>query len=249
MIETRIWSRVRWAALLAGRILVWFAAAGFCLAATAQDPASAAGRLIAAQGIPPAVAACAGCHGARGEGGAAFPRLAGTGQAYLQAQLAAFAGGTRKNPIMQPIAQGLSPAQREVIAHYYSQLPAPAAPQAVPTDAADRGALLASRGRWLDQLPACNQCHGPNGIGVGSTFPPLAGLPAAYITAQLLGFKQGTRPPGPLDLMKTIATKLQDDEMVAVGKYYAGLTSTAPAATAATAAPTVTSSPKGKATP
>jgi len=248
MITTSIsWlRRVGWAARLTKPVGVAFAAAGLCMAATAQAPDPAPGRLVAVAGAGAVVAACASCHGARGEGSAAFPRLAGTGQAYLQAQLAAFASGLRKNPIMQPIAQGLSPAQREAAARYYSQLPPPAPAPAVEADPADRGAWLASRGRWSDQLPACNQCHGPNGIGVGSAFPPLAGLPAAYITEQLLGFKQGTRPPGPLDLMKTIADKLPEDDMVAIGKYYAGLTSAAPAATAAR---TATSSPKGKGAP
>lgn len=41
-----------------------------------------------------------------------FPRLAGVSTAYLRSQLEAFASGTRKNPIMQPIAQALSPEQR-----------------------------------------------------------------------------------------------------------------------------------------
>lgn len=190
----------------------------------AQQGALEQGRQIATQGAGAAVAACAGCHGARGEGGAAFPRLGGTGQAYLQAQLEAFASGARRNPLMQPIAQGLTPAQRQSVTLYYSKLPAPTqgvdAAQPTPADA---GAWLATRGRWIGQLPACAQCHGPGGNGVGAQFPPLAGLPAGYITAQLQAWKDGSRPAGPLGLMQSVAARLSDADVGAVSAYYAGL--------------------------
>lgn len=200
--------------------------AAACIAgpAIAQNPELALGRQIVTQGAGPTVAACAGCHGARGEGSAAFPRLGGTGQAYLQAQLDAFAKGTRQNPLMQPIAQGLTPAQRAAVARYYSSLPAPLrAADVAPVAPANAGAWLATRGRWSDQIPACAQCHGAGGNGVGTDFPPLAGLPAAYITEQLQAWKSGVRPPGPLALMESVAKKLGAADISAVSSYYAGL--------------------------
>lgn len=198
--------------------------------ALAQQPSVAQGQQIAAQGTPQGVAACIGCHGASGEGNAAFPRIAGTGQAYLQAQLDAFADGSRKNPIMQPFAQKLSAPERTSLAMYYSQLKAPflSSDTASPTSD-DAGAWLATRGRWTDQLPACAQCHGPGGSGVGAQFPPIAGLPVAYLTEQLQAWKAGTRPPGPLGLMPAVAHKLSDKDIDAVAAYYAGRTA-APAA-------------------
>lgn len=164
-----------------------------------------------------------------------FPRLAGTGQAYLLAQLGAFAGGSRKNPIMQPIAQNLTSSERQAVALYFSQLPAPfvASDPGQPSPS-NPGAWLATRGRWADQVPACAQCHGPGGSGVGAQFPPLAGLPAAYIAEQLQGWKAGNRPPGPLALMSNIAKKLSDAEVSAVASYYEKL---------AAAGATVTSGP------
>ena len=176
---------------------------------------------MAAQGTSPSVAVCIGCHGAKGEGVGAFPRLAGTGQAYLLAQLDAFANGDRKNPVMLPIAQSLKPAERQALALYFSQLPAPlvASDSAQPSPS-DTGAWLATRGRWADQVPACAQCHGPGGSGVGGQFPPLAGLPAAYIAEQLQAWKAGSRPPGPLALMAGVAKKLSDAEISAVAAYY-----------------------------
>lgn len=199
-------------------------AAAAIVPALAQDAALAQGRQIATQGTPRGVVACASCHGARGEGAADFPRLGGTGQAYLRAQLDAFADGSRKSPVMQPFAQKLSPAERDAVTGFYSSLPPPLrAEDVAQATPADSGAWLATRGRWSDQLPACRQCHGPGGSGVGASFPPLAGLPAAYIVQQLQAWKAGTRTPGPLALMQTIAQKLSEADMKAVSAYYAGL--------------------------
>lgn len=194
-------------------------------------PAARAGAQIAASGASGA-AACASCHGARGEGMAAFPRLSGSGAGYLRRQLDAFADGSRENPIMQPIAQALSPEQRAQVAAYYASLPGPASATDRPAPAvADTGAWLATRGRWDDGLPACGQCHGPGGAGVGADFPPLAGLSAQYIAAQLRAWQAGTRPPGPLGLMDIVARKLSDADIEAVSAYYAGLAVAAEAGT------------------
>ena len=214
-----------------------------CVAvATATAQPTTQGQQIAAQGTSQGVAACISCHGAKGEGLGAFPRLAGTGQAYLLAQLDAFAGGSRKNPIMQPIAQNLTPTQRQAVARYFSQLPAPfVASDSTQPLPSDTGAWLATRGRWTDQVPACAQCHGPGGSGVGTQFPPLAGLPAAYIAEQLRGWKAGNRPPGPLALMSDIAKKLSDAEVSAVAAYYKKLVT--PGA-AANSGPSVTAEPE-----
>ncbi|WP_081769030.1 c-type cytochrome [Herbaspirillum sp. RV1423] len=196
--------------------------------ALAQQATVVQGQEIASRGTSLGVAACISCHGAQGEGNASFPRLAGAGQAYLQAQLNAFADGSRKNPVMQPFAQKLSPIERTSLAMFFSQLktPFPAVNIASITPE-DAGAWLAARGRWVDQLPACSQCHGIGGSGVGTQFPPLSGLPAAYIVEQLQAWKAGSRPAGPLGLMPVIASKLSDKEMHAVAAFYAGQTSAA----------------------
>lgn len=170
-------------------------------------------------------AACTTCHGPRGEGMVNFPRLAGVGATYLQAQLEAFASGARQNPIMKPIAQALSPQQRGQLAVYYASLPAPAgsADRAARTPA-DTGAWLATRGRWEDDVPACAQCHGPGGVGVGAAFPPLAGQSATYLADQLRAWQSGTRHAGPLGLMEKIARQLSAADIQAVSDYYASLT-------------------------
>lgn len=201
-------------------------AAAALLAGRAHADDATLGKTLATQGSATGVAACIGCHGAQGEGNAAagFPRLAGTNAAYLSAQLAAFADGSRQNPVMQPLSKLLSPHERDAVSAYFASLPAPAGvvtADGAPIAPADTGAWLATRGRWSQGLPACAQCHGPGGLGVGSAFPPLAGQPAAYIAGQLNGWKHGARPPGPMALMPMIAGKLSDADIDAVAAYYA----------------------------
>ncbi|WP_175759356.1 c-type cytochrome [Burkholderia ambifaria] len=196
------------------------------LAGHARADDIALGKTIATQGTTTGVTACIGCHGAHGEGNAAagFPRLAGTNAGYLSVQLAAFADGSRQNPVMQPLAKQLSPHDRDAVSAYFASLPAPpaiTAADATSIDPADTGAWLATRGRWSQSLPACAQCHGAGGLGVGAAFPPLAGQPAAYLAGQLHGWKHGTRAPGPMALMPTIAGKLSDADIDAVAAYYA----------------------------
>jgi len=196
--------------------------------AYAQDAAD--GKQISMQGANGAPA-CITCHGARGEGNpaAGFPQLAGIGAKYLAEQLEAMANGSRVSPIMAATAKALSPAQQEAVSQYYAGLPSPlntdrlAATAMHPVKPADTGAWLATRGAWDKNVPACNQCHGPGGIGVGENFPSLAGQPAAYIAGQLRAWQQGQRPPGPLGLMPAVATRLSDAEIDAVSAYYAGL--------------------------
>lgn len=182
------------------------------------------GSVIAAKGTAGGASACVACHGAKGEGNpaAGFPRLAGLPAAYLVGQLENFAAGKRQNPVMAPVAKQLSATERKAVAAYYGAMAGPPAATAAGADSkrADTGAWLAVRGRWEDNLPACVQCHGPGGDGAGPAFPALAGQSSAYISAQLHAFKSGTRPGGPLDLMKAVAGKLSDADITAVSNHF-----------------------------
>ncbi|MHB2033545.1 MAG: c-type cytochrome, partial [Gemmatimonadaceae bacterium] len=134
---------------------------------------------------------------------------------------------------MLPVASALSPAERQSLAEYVSGLAAATAgPAPAPAAGVALGPVLATRGRWSSGLPGCDQCHGPGGVGVGSAFPPLAGQPAAYQVNQLHAWQHGTRPPGPLGLMSTIAGKLSDADIQAVSAYYQSWPATVPAARA-----------------
>ena len=184
------------------------------------------GALIAQQGNGHGVAPCMACHAADGGGQAAagFPRLAGLPQTYLRKQLEDFASGSRGNATMRPIATSLSNAERDAVAAYYSKLPMVpnATPAAAPSaEVAQLAQTLAIRGRWSNGLPACEQCHGPNGIGVGDHFPPLAGQSAIYLSNELHAWQQRSRHNDPLQLMQTVTSKLSDADIAAISACYA----------------------------
>jgi len=66
---------------------------------------------------------CAACHGQNGIGIIPlYPNLAGQKREYLIAQLRAFRDGSRKNPIMSPMAVHLSDADIENVAAYLAAL-------------------------------------------------------------------------------------------------------------------------------
>jgi cytochrome c553 len=177
---------------------------------------------IAAQGNGQGAAPCQSCHGANGAGMSAtgFPRLAGLDAGYLRKQLDDFATGTRDNPVMHPNALALSADERQAMATYYAQMPMPKIPSvAPPSDKA--GELLATHGRWAKQVPACVQCHGPGGMGVGASFPPLSGQSATYLESQLRAWKAGTRHNDPLQLMQGISRALDDNDIKAVAAWFA----------------------------
>lgn len=168
--------------------------------------------------------ACVSCHGANGAGQAAagFPRLAGLNRDYLAKQLRDFKAGTRNNPVMQPFARALSEPEIEALAAYYAGLPAPAALEPPPDEAMLKaGERLAQLGNWNQGVPACYQCHGPDGQGVAVHFPSIAPQSAAYIAAQLRDWKRGSRRNDPVGLMKAVAERLSDDDIKAVAAYLA----------------------------
>ena len=66
------------------------------------------------RGIP----ACATCHGANGEGSAAFPRLAGQHAKYVAKQLAYIQSLVRAAPVMHGIVKDLTPAEMQAVAAY-----------------------------------------------------------------------------------------------------------------------------------
>lgn len=189
------------------------------------DFAQADGFTISLQGNDRGTPACITCHGAHGEGMPAngFPRLAGINAEYLQTQLDAFANGQRNNVMMTPIAKTLSKDDRAAVANYYAQLSDAAVTPVPVTEKNSPGERLAIQGRWTQRLPACVQCHGAMGSGVGTTFPVLAGQSSIYIENQLRAWQQGTRPAGPLGLMKVIASKLSATDIHEVAVYFSTL--------------------------
>ncbi|MBV6288215.1 c-type cytochrome [Pseudomonas aegrilactucae] len=190
----------------------------------AQLATAADGQKIFTQGGQnPAALACMGCHGPDGLGLAAagFPRLAGLPAAYLSKQLADFRDGSRRQPIMQPLAQALSDAEISAISATLAAMPVAATPDARRQQmATDPVQSLALYGDWSRGIPGCVQCHGPGGVGVGEHFPPLAHQPAGYLAGQLNAWRDGSRRNDPNQLMVGIAKALSEDEVNGVAEYF-----------------------------
>ena len=182
-------------------------------------PALAADPATLARSGAPGLAPCASCHGAEGGGQASFPRLAGMDAGYLARQLEHFASGERASAIMSPVARALSPADRAGLAQYYAALPAPRTAASAGDDDVP-GGRIALHGAWDRGVPACVQCHGPGGRGVGPDFPALAGQPAGYVASQLRAFRDGQRTNDPLQLMRAPAAGLTDAEIDAVARWF-----------------------------
>jgi cytochrome c553 len=68
--------------------------------------------------------ACAGCHGANGEGVKPNPALAGKSEGELVQALMDYKSGKRANPIMKSFATQLSDQDMANVAAYYASLKA-----------------------------------------------------------------------------------------------------------------------------
>jgi len=119
---------------------------------------------------------CASCHGERGEGSPAAPRLDIQSPQYLEAALRAYRDGTRASGPMMAVASRLSDAEIAELAERYGT----AAPVA-PGDPGTAGAEMARRGIPERDIAACDSCH----AGARPEFPRLLGQREDYLKRQL----------------------------------------------------------------
>ena len=168
---------------------------------------------------------CAACHGAAGiSANPLWPNVAGQNAPYLVAQLQAFKEGTRENPLMTSQAMMLSDQDMADLAVYFESLPGPAQAVADP-DLISKGEALYRGGNVANQVAACIACHGPTGAGnPAAKYPALKGQHAAYTAKQLRDYASGERTSdGTTRIMREIAGKLSEDEIVALASYVQGL--------------------------
>jgi len=69
-----------------------------------------------------------------------------------------------------------------------------------------------------EKAQVCAACHGPEGNSTDSQYPILAGQSWRYIYIELKDFKEGRRSD---PQMSPMAANLSQDDMVALGNYYA----------------------------
>jgi cytochrome c553 len=186
----------------------------------AADPKR--GAVIAAQGSAAGAPGCAQCHAFNGasDGSGAFPRIAGQSSSYLAKQLRDFSSDARMNAIMSPIAKTLTSEDIADVAAYYAALHPAFLPLRNPDPSLVKsGEQLAKVGNEGKGIQACDNCHGPGGIGEPPAIPYLAGQYAPYIAFELRMWQRGFRKSSP-DQMADVAKLLNDQDIAAVAAYY-----------------------------
>jgi len=166
---------------------------------------------------------CAACHGADGNSPLPMnPSLAGQHPEYLFKQLNEFKSGNRNNAVMMGMVAGLSAEDmRNLSAYYAAQKLREAA--AKDKDLVAHGRKLFRGGNLATGVAACAGCHSPNGAGIPSQYPRLAGQHPEYVVTQLKAFRAGERANDTNNMMRAVAARLTDKEIAAVAEYLSGL--------------------------
>ena len=169
--------------------------------------------------------ACVPCHGVAGEGKPAVgaPAIAGLPAWYVSAQLERFQTGVRGQHAddieglrMQALSRQLrSEVERTAVASHVASLP-----PVTSTAGIGGGDVAAGQQTYL----LCASCHGVTGAGFeAGKVPPLAGMDASYVVAQLGKFRNGIRGTTPDDafgpVMRSVAQNLSPENIDQVAAY------------------------------
>lgn len=147
---------------------------------------------------------CVSCHGAEGiSEHLNWPNFAGQNAGYIAKQLRDFRDGRRSDPWMSPMAIGLSDADIDNLAAYYSGLP--------------RGGKAAGARASTPKEQTCVACHGRNGVIDHDEWPNLAGQKKLYLIDQMNRYRSGERAD---PLMTPIAKMLTDEDVEELAEFY-----------------------------
>jgi len=159
--------------------------------------------------------ACVPCHGVAGNSTAGLvPILAGQTARYTYLELKDYKEGRRRDPIMSPIAAGLSREDMLDLAEYFAaQKPAPTG------FTADPAKVVAGRAKAAEVL--CTMCH-LGGFSGQNEIPRVAGQHPEYIVKQLRAFKERTRT-NDAGAMTSVAQTLSEEDIENLAHYLANL--------------------------
>lgn len=213
------------------------ACAGMVSVAGAKAPAKPAGNAEAGQAK---AAACAGCHAADGNSAPEIyaalkaPKIAGQVPEYIVKSLQDFKAGRRVNETMSPQAQAVAEADMADIAAWFGSQKAKAG-TAANKELLAQGEKIFHKGTGRPNVvAACVGCHGLNGVGNKDwsklmarvpvvLAPAIGGQHAGYVADQLKAYKAGKRATDPGHVMRDIAGRLDEKEILAVAEYIATL--------------------------
>jgi len=164
---------------------------------------------------PPKAQTCVECHGPGGNSTQPqFPILAGQTARYLYLQLRDFQEGRRVDPVMSPMAAGLTRDEMHALADWFAaQKPAPQTFKVDPQKA--------RLGKAKADETLCTMCH-LGGFAGQNEIPKVAGQHYEYIVKQLMDFK-ARRRTNDAGNMTSVASTLSDDDIRNVAQYITGL--------------------------
>ncbi|MEW6445689.1 MAG: c-type cytochrome [Pseudomonadota bacterium] len=172
-------------------------------------------------------ATCAACHGANGEGGGAFPKLAGLSAADAEGKLKKYRAGEQvgaQTALMAPNATGLSDADIANLAAHIAGMgtggaaAAPAA-QATAAPVAEVDKAVLARGQAI--YTTCALCHGSEEAKVSRLLnaPLLPGHPASAVNALMKMYREGKAVGPNSSFMFPVAQGLDEEDTAAVAAY------------------------------
>lgn len=192
-------------------------------------------------------AVCGACHVADGNSMVGtFPKLAGLGERYLLKQLSDIQAWdletdpVKKEMVGRKVAEmtGLLAKMNkqdleDLAAHFAAQATQLSGSKkievqvnsGIKVDGLELGERTYRAGNPTNGVPACTGCHAPDGKGnIPAGFPRLSGQHPEYIEKQLRAFRAGDRKnDGDQSIMRSIADKMSDAEIIALANYIAGL--------------------------
>jgi cytochrome c553 len=183
--------------------------------------AAAAGNVQAGQ--TKASGVCIACHGLDGNSvNPEWPSIAGQHEQYIIKQVRAFRAGERVNALMSPIAMTLTDQDIEDVAAYYTTQKIKG--QEAAKSKVELGEKIYRGGVADGKIPACMACHGPDGRGnPAASYAAIHSQHATYVAAQLRAYQKGERHTDQNEMMRTVAAKLNDQQIDAVAQYIQGL--------------------------
>jgi cytochrome c553 len=168
---------------------------------------------------------CGACHGADGNSvNPAWPSIAGQHAQYIVDSLQSFKDGSRSDVLMSGQSMILQEQDMKDLGAYFSSQAAAAKSVADPA-LLDKGENLYRGGDKESSAAACIACHGPTGRGnPAASYPSLRGQYAVYTAKQLRDYASDTRKSDrPTKVMRDIASRLSEEDIVAVSSYIQGL--------------------------
>src|SRR5258707_1286954 len=162
-------------------------------------------------------AQCTPCHGETGISQTEnTPSLAGQPDLFFQWQLVFLRSGSRKNEIMQPMAEQLSNEDVRNLGAYFASLPPTKA--SAPDDNPD----LSKKGAQAAAGRRCASCHTDTFAGTKAV-ARLAGQREDYLIKALHDYKSNVRVGGGVAAMADVTYSLSDEEIEALAHYLAHL--------------------------